>query len=666
MVDNSIKNSIKKLRDIIRLHDFKYYVENSPEISDQEYDNLMKQLKDLEEQNPALVTKDSPTQRVGEQPIEGFKKLKHKVPMLSMDNTYSADELREFDKRVRKNLSKEIIDYAVELKIDGASVSLQYRDGLFEKGATRGDGKTGDDITQSLRTIKSIPLVVQKNKDFPSLLEIRGEVYLDRTTFNNINNQKKKNNEELFANPRNAAAGSLKLHDPRIVSDRSLNIFTYGVGSSSSPLPDSQYDLISYLKKSGFKANTNIKRCKGIDEVISYCDKWQDKRKELDYDIDGMVIKVDSIPYQKALGSTTKAPRWMIAYKFPAERAITKLKNITVQVGRTGSLTPVAELEPVLLSGSRVSRATLHNLDDILRKDIRIGDTVVIEKAGEIIPQVIAPLLSKRVGKEKLFDMPKRCPVCLSKVVQYPDEVAIRCDNIACPAQQKERLRHFASRQAMDIEGLGEAVVEQLIDSKLVNDYADIYELKKSDILKLERMADKSADNLLDGIARSKEQNLSRFIYALGIRHVGIHTADILAREFNSIEKIIKSDIDSLILINDIGPIVAESVCDFFKRSDTKIVLRKLKKAGLKMQEDLGSIDGKLKGMSFVFTGSLQTLTRAKAQDFVKKLSGSVSSSVGKSTTFLVAGKDPGSKLDKAKKFGIKVISEAEFKSMCK
>ncbi|MFH1868568.1 MAG: NAD-dependent DNA ligase LigA [Candidatus Omnitrophota bacterium] len=659
-----IIKDIEELREIIRLHDYKYYVENRPEVSDHEYDRLMQRLKALEDENPTLVSSDSPTQRVGEQPVDGFPKIKHKVAMLSMDNTYSAYELREFDKRVKKNLTDKEISYCVELKIDGASISLLYKDGSLQSGATRGDGETGDDVTASLKTIRSIPLVVREKKNFPKFIEVRGEVYMGRDIFEKINKGKKAQGDDLFANPRNAAAGSLKLLDPKIVAERGLQVFIYGIGHAEGEIPDSQYDSIAFLKARGFTTNPYVKKCDTIEDVIIYCKTWEEKKQALNYDIDGMVIKVDSRKQQNRLGKTTKSPRWMISYKFPAERATTKLKSILVQVGRTGTLTPVAILEPVRLSGSTVSRASLHNVDDIERKDIMIGDTVVIEKAGEIIPQVVAPVLNKRNGDEKRFKMPDKCPSCGGKVGQSPGEVAIRCDNIACPAQLKERIRHFALRQAMDIEGLGYAMVEQLVDNKLVSDCADIYSLKFEDIIKLERMAEKSARNLLDGIDKSKKQPLARLIYSLGIRHVGVHAADILASEFGSIGSLDKQTLDSLTQINEIGPIMAESICEFFKDTHTKEMLDKLRAAGILMEEKVSKKPGKLTGKTFVLTGSLDSFSRIEAQDIIKSLGGRVSSSVSKQTDYLLIGKEPGSKYEKANKFGVKILAEEEFKDL--
>jgi len=488
---------------------------------------------------------------------------------------------------------------------------------------------------------------------------------MDHKVFERINQERQDSGDELFANPRNAAAGSLKLLDAKIAAKRGLQIFIHGIGDTAIDGIDAHSDILSYLGKESFRTNRHLKKCKDIDDVIEYCNKWQSKREYLDYDIDGMVVKVDLISQQRRLGATTKAPRWMIAYKFPAQQAVTKLKNIIIQVGRTGTLTPVAELVPVNLSGSTVSRATLHNMDDIKRKDIMIGDTVIIEKAGEIIPQVIAPVLSKRTGKEERFIMPERCPSCDARTVQYPGEVAIRCDNLMCPAQQKERLRHFASRQGMDIVGLGEAVVDQLIDKKLVRDCADIYSLKLDDICNLERMAQKSAQNLLSGIERSKTQTLARLIYSLGIRHVGVHAADVLASRFGSMENLSKQEAETLMDTSEIGPIMAESIREFFQRDNTGNLLSKLKLAGLNFKNEM-SVEGRFFRKIFIFTGSLDSLSRNQAQDIVKSLGGTITSSINKKIDFVVIGKDPGSKLKKAEELGLNVISEMEFKDLIK
>jgi DNA ligase (NAD+) len=664
MRKQDIKKELRELKEQIRLHDHKYYVENDPLISDYEYDMLLRRVKDIEKERPELIAKDSPTQGIGKDTIQGFKKIRHRAAMLSIDNTYSAQELREFDKRLKKNLSRNDISYTAELKIDGASVSLLYRKGVFMQGATRGDGKSGDEITQNLKAVKSIPLLVKDKDNFPEDIEVRGEVFMDRKIFDALNSQKSQDNQELFANPRNAAAGSLKLLDMEVVRKRQLDIFIFGIGFYRGKLPETQSEILGFLKSQGFYVSPHARKCEGIDEVIAYCNKWQEEKKSLSYDIDGVVVKVDSISYQKQLGATTKAPRWMIAYKFPAQRVKTKLKDITVQVGRTGVLTPVGELEPVSVSGSTVSRATLHNADEIYRKDIRIGDNVIIEKAGEIIPQVVSVVTSDRTGIERVFTMPKNCPSCSSAVARYSEEVALRCVNPRCPAQLKERLKHFCSRQAMDIDGLGEAIIEQLVDRHIVYDCADIYKLSLADILNLDRMADKSADNLLAAIERSKTQPLSRVIYALGIRHIGIHAAEIIAFKFASIENLSQQNIESLTAVNEIGPVMAESIKDFFSRKDTKIVLEKLKSHGISLKSSCSPAGGRLSGKSFVFTGTLSEFSRADAQAKVKSLGGSISTSISRLTSVLVCGSNPGSKKARAQELGVKIITEEEFKDI--
>lgn len=669
MKKSGIKVKIEKLREEIRYHDRLYYIGNKPKIPDREYDALYKKLQKLEEQHPGLITPDSPTQRVGGAPVEGFAVIEHKVQMLSMDNTYSHEELREFDERVQKNLDSEKYDYVVELKIDGVSVSLTYENGIFIRGATRGDGFKGDDVSVNLKTIRSIPLKLNPPKEgrVPKIMEVRGEVYMKHESFNKINKEKEKAGGELFANPRNAAAGSLKLLDPRIVAKRGLDIFAHGIGHLEGALFKSQFELLKGLKELGCKVNPNYKRCANIDEVLKCCDQWQEKRKDLDYGIDGMVIKVNSFAQQKRLGKTTKAPRWMIAYKFPAERVETKLLDIEVQVGRTGVLTPVAILKEVSVAGTRVSRASLHNEDEINRKDIRKGDTVIIEKAGEIIPQVVEVVKSKRTGKERKFVMPSKCRVCKSPTKRIAGEVAVRCENVFCPAQVKERLIHFASRTAMDIEGLGEAMVDQLVDNKLVHDYGDIYYLRFEKVRSLERMGDKSAQNLIDAIEKSKNNPLARLIYGLGIRHAGVHAADILAKTFCSIDELSKQNVEGLIKIHEIGPVMAESIYEFFQNPATKKVLEKLKKAGVKVEEKRRApVSSKLAGKIFVFTGDLKGYSRTEAEELVRNLGGDASSSVSKKTDFVVAGESPGSKYDKAKALGVKIIDEKEFDKMVK
>ena len=661
-----VKHEIEELRKIIRRHDNLYYVRNSPEISDQEYDRLYKKLKDLEDANPDLITPDSPTQRVGGKPSEGFSVVKHIVPMLSMDNTYSADELREFDERVRKNLKGEGYEYVVELKFDGVSISLLYENGIWARGATRGDGVEGDDVSNNLKTIRSIPLSFKEFvKKVPKVVEMRGEVYMTKKIFEQINREKEKEGEELFANPRNATAGSLKLLDPRIVAKRRLNIYIWGIGYCEGRDFKTHTDVFQYLQDAHFRVNPHFKLCKDIEEVVEYCNSWEAKRDKLDFNIDGMVIKVNNREQRERLGVTSKSPRWEIAYKFPAERALTTVEDIIIQVGRTGTITPVAILKPVHLSGTTVSRATLHNFDEIERLDVRIGDKVYVEKSGEIIPKVLSVAKEKRTGKEKAFDLPTACPACGSRLHQAPEEVAIRCENVGCPAQLKERILHFAARDAMDVDGMGEAIVNQLVDKGLVKDYGDIYSLKLNDVKILDRMAQKSAANLINAIEKSKSNELNRLIYALGIRHVGEHSAWVLANNFCSIEKLSAATLDELTAIHEIGPAMAESINNFFNNKDNLKILKKLADAGIKMTAGrLQEKGGKLEGRTIVITGTLKDFSRSQAEALIRKLGGNPSSSISKNTDLLVAGEEAGSKLDKAKALGVKIINEDEFKKL--
>ena len=666
-MERDIEKRIDWLRKEINRHNAKYYVDNKPEISDQEYDALMDELKKLEDAHPELVVPDSPTQKVGGQVLKEFKTIEHRVPMLSIDNTYSPEEIMKFDERVKKNLEADKLDYVVELKIDGVSISLLYENGVFIQGATRGDGFKGDDVTVNLKTIKSLPLKLDAKKDavMPKLFEARGEVYLPARVFLEINEAKEALGEEVFANPRNAAAGSLKLLDSSLVAKRHLDMWIYGVGFVKNSEFKTQSEALNFLKDSGFRVNPNIKKCGSIEEVIEYCKEWQDKRHSLEYDIDGMVIKVDSFSYQRTLGQTSKSPRWMMAYKFPAERKETILEDIIVQVGRTGVLTPVAVLKPIELAGSTVSRASLHNQDEIGRKGVKIGDHVLVEKAGEIIPQVVEAVKKKRNGSEKEFFMPKKCPACGSVVKKLKNEVALRCENMSCPAQLKERIRHFASKEAMDIEGMGDAVAAQLVDNKLVKDYGDIYVLKHEELANLDRMADKSAANLISAIEKSKSNSLARLVYGIGIRHVGARSAWILASRFKSLDRLAKAGIDELQGIYEIGPVMAESIFNFFRTGENKKVIERLKSNGINTKEkDAGPKSGNIEGKNFVVTGSLESLSRQEIEELVRRLGGNASSSVSKNTDYVIAGKDPGSKLDKAKQLGVKIINETEFKRL--
>ena len=658
----AIKKKIEDLRNNILYHDRKYYVEDNPEISDYEYDRLLRELKELEDVYPQLVTPDSPTQRVGGEPAEKFQTVEHMLPMLSLDNTYSNDELIEFDTRVKKGLEGEEPEYIVELKIDGLGVALIYENGLFIRGATRGDGTKGEEITQNLKTIRSIPLKIKVNGPALSYIEVRGEVFLTHQGFDRINAEREDRGEPLFANPRNAAAGSLRLLDPSITASRPLDIFIYNISYVRDSVFKTHFESLQTLKRLGFKTNPNTVFCRDLKEVMHYVEVWREKREELDYDVDGLVIKVNSLEQQKRLGSTTKHPRWAIAYKYQAEQAFTRIEEIIVQVGRTGSLTPVAILEPVRLAGSIIKRATLHNEDEIIRKDIRIGDTAVIEKGGEVIPKVLRVVNEKRKGNEVRFKMPERCPVCGAAVFRPEGEVVARCTGSACPAQLKERLHHFAARTAMDKDHLGPAIIDQLVEKNIVKDVADIYSLDLATLSGLERMAEKSAQNLLNAIDRSKDAGFLRLVYALGIRYVGERIAQIISQEYSSMDDLIKARREDLESIPEIGPRVAESIVVFFLQEENRRVLKKLKDAGVQMhskrEEKKG---GLLEEKQFVLTGTLERFTRDQAKEIIKRLGGRVTSFVTKKTDYVVVGRDPGSKYDRAKELGITIIDEEGF-----
>ncbi|MFB0528084.1 MAG: NAD-dependent DNA ligase LigA [bacterium] len=666
-----VKRKVEKLREEIRHHDYRYYVLNQPEISDKEYDDLVKKLKQLEKQHPQLITPDSPTQRVGEKPLIGFKTVKHRVAMLSLDNTYSSEEIEEWDKRVHKGLPREKVEYVVELKIDGVGVSLTYQESVFLVGATRGDGVTGDDITQNLKTVKSIPLrfLTTESSQLPHLIEVRGEVFMEKSDFEKLNVEKKKKGEALFANPRNAAAGSLKLLDSQLTAGRKLNCFIHSFGTlEGGKVYKTHWEFLQSAKRLGLRVNPQIKLCKNINEVISYCENWDNKRGRLGYEIDGMVIKVNSLAQQKRLGYTMKSPRWAIAYKFPAQQATTTLQDIVLQVGRTGVITPVAMLKPVECGGVTISRATLHNFDEIKRLDVRIGDRVIVERAGEVIPKIVKVVESVRKGRREIFEVPEKCPECGGRITkEKEEEVAYRCINPSCPAQLERGLVHFASRNAMDIEGFGESVVEQVVRNGLVKDFAGIYSLIKQDFLKLELFAEKRAQNLLDAIEKSKERPLARLLFALGIRHVGEKAAETLAEEFGSINALMEAEEDELERIPEVGPALAGSVREFFRQKEIKILIDKLKKAGLRTeQKRVRKGPQVLAGKTFVFTGELKGYSRAEAEELVKNLGGKASSSVSKQTSYVVIGESPGSKYGKAKALGVPVLSEEQFEKLVK
>lgn len=660
-----LRKKIESLREKIRHHDYMYYVLSQPEISDKEYDVLMRQLKALEDKYPQYKTGDSPTVRVSGGILEGFKTVKHKQKMFSLDNTYSFEELKDWDERVQKGLvGDEKVQYVAELKIDGVSANLTYEKGKLCIGATRGDGETGEDVTQNIKTIRAIPLVL-RSRNIPDFIEIRGEVYMERRDFEILNREREKENEVLFANPRNATSGSLKLLDTGLVAKRRLNFFAHSLGEYKGADISTQWEFLGILKEWGLRTNSHSKLCNSLDEVIGYCNSWQEKREKLGYDIDGTVIKINNIAQQKRLGFTLKSPRWAVAYKFPARQATTQVLKINLQVGRTGVITPVAELKPVECGGVIIRHATLHNFDEIKRLNVKEGDSVLIERAGEVIPKVVKVVKSK--GK-KPFQVPKKCPVCLGEVIKEKEEdVAYRCINPSCPAQLERGLFHFASRQAMDIEGMGEAVVEQLVKKGLVKNFADIYFLKKEGLLKLELVKDKKAQNLLDAIEKSKHQSLSRFIYALGIRHVGEKAAYVLAQRFKTLDNIINADIQDFDVIYEVGSVMAESIAEFFKQPSIHQLIKKLKEAGLNLEEKVTVIKkSALRGKTVVFTGELKNFTRSQAESLVRQFGGNTSSGVSKSTDFVVAGENSGSKYDKARKLGIKVINEDEFKEMMK
>jgi len=650
---------INELRKEIRRHEHLYYVLDKPEISDYEYDKLFRKLIELENKYPEFITDDSPTRRVGGTPLSSFSSVTHKVSLLSLDNAMDEEEFLEFDKRVREGIKKDKIEYVCELKIDGLAVTLTYKKGVFVEGSTRGDGVHGENITQNLRTIKSIPLILNEPID----IEVRGEVYLPYDDFVKLNEKRETEDEPKFANPRNAAAGSLRQLDSKITASRPLDIFCYYAIIPHSKFK-THYENLEYIKKLGFKVNRNIKICEGIKEVEKYIKYWNEARERLNYEIDGIVIKVNNLNDQQTLGLTSRAPRWAIAFKYPPMQAETVIEDIKVQVGRTGAITPVAHLKAVHLAGVTVKRATLHNEDEIRRKGIKIGDHVVVQRAGEVIPEVVKVIKEKRTGKEKEFNMPKRCPVCSYELYRPEGESILRCINASCPTQVKERIIHFATREAMDIEHVGPAVVEQLVENKFIKNIADLYSLRKDDLLKLERFADKSAQNIIDSIQRSKKVPHYRVLYGLGIRMVGRHVASLIARHYDSLDDLFDVKEEALEKIEGVGPKVAKSVKHFFSQKDNRHLVEKLKKSGVNIIAEKKSGPQPFKGKTFVFTGGLESMTRPDAEELVRKMGGHPSSSVSKNTDYVVAGVDPGSKHDKAKKLGVKILSEKEFKDI--
>ncbi len=653
---------IAQLRSVIQEHDYKYHVLDQPSISDFEYDQLMQELIALETAHPDLITPDSPTQRVGGQLLEGFEKVTHKAPMLSLSNAFGAEDLRDFDRRVRSLIAGESFDYVAELKIDGLAVSLIYENGVFVRGATRGDGEVGEDITANLKTIKSLPLVLPRSLT----IEVRGEAYLPKREFERINREREAAGEALFANPRNAAAGSLRQLDPKIVGRRNLSIFTYAIGSIEGEAVETHASGMNLLQKLGFKVNPERRRLPDIDAVIEFVESWTgERRATLPYEIDGIVIKVNQTSFYPRLGTTAKSPRWAIAYKFAAEQAETVLRDIIVNVGRTGAVTPTAVLEPVRLAGTTVSRATLHNEDMIRELDVMLGDTVVVQKAGDIIPEIVRVVTDKRTGDERPFSMPTHCSECGAELIRFAGEAAIRCINPQCPAHNREGIIHFVSRDAMNIDGLGEQIVTQLFDSKLVQDPADLYSLSMEDLLPLERMGQKSAQNLLDSIARSKENSLERLIFGLGIRFIGEKAAKVLADHFDTLDGLMQASLDEMVAVPEIGPKMAESIKEYFAQESTQRVIEKLRRAGVnfayKRPTVMMSEDSPFSGKTFVLTGTLASMDRKEAGRLIEQRGGKLTGSVSKNTDYLLAGEKAGSKLDKARELGVKVLDEAAF-----
>ena len=663
----SIENEIQKLRDQIRYHEHRYYVLNDPEISDFEFDQLMRRLQDLEREHPGLVTPDSPTQRVGGEPAEEFPKVRHSVPMISLDNTYSVEELRDFDRRVRELSGRSRVDYVGELKLDGLSMALTYELGVLTRGVTRGDGITGEEVTANVRTIRAVPLRIDKKKvgllgrpEAWDRFEVRGEVIMPRAAFARLNAQREAAGEPKFANPRNSAAGTIRLLDSRIVAQRQLDMYLYQVlVNGTAPLAE-HWKVLDALARMGFKVNRQRRLCHSFEEMLDYIQEWESKRETLDYEIDGIVVKMNETGLWDELGSTAKSPRWAVAYKYPARQATTVVKDIRAQVGRTGTLTPVADLEPVDVGGVTVSHATLHNMDEIERLGLRIGDTVLIQRAGEVIPQVVKVVKPAADGRE--FHMPKRCPVCGGDIYRAEGEVAYRCVNTACPAKLKESLLHFAGRRAMDIDGLGDALVDQLVDKGLVKDVADLYSLAHEQITNLERMGDKSASNLLSEIENSRNAELARIIFALGIPFVGERTAQLLADHFGSLDKLARESREELEEVFEVGPKMAEGIAEFFREKHNLQVLDKLRRAGLRFEQKAPrQKGGRLAGKQFVLTGTLPHYSRDEATKMIEQAGGRVTGSVSKKTDYVVAGSEAGSKLDKAKSLGVTILDEADW-----
>jgi DNA ligase (NAD+) len=654
-----------ELRKQLNHHNYRYHVLDDPEISDAAYDGLLRELLEVEAERPDLVTPDSPTQRVGAEPLSGFGTVTHPVPLLSLANVFDFDELKAWQARTARLLGGESFDMVCELKIDGLAVALTYEDGMLKTGATRGDGLTGEDVTQNIRTINSVPLSVS-GEGMPAGFEVRGEVYLPKSGFERINRERAAAGQPLYANPRNTAAGSLRQLDPKATAYRPLDVFIYSLGWLNNGAPDNHWDTMQWLGSMGFKLNPNNRVCRTIEEVEDYFKEWTENREGLDYGVDGIVVKVSSFALQRRLGEVGRDPRWAVAYKFPAEQAVTQLLDIRINVGRTGALNPYAVLDPVVVGGAQIRQATLHNEDDILRKNLRIGDWVVVERAGEVIPQVVKPIKSRRTGKEKVFSMPKRCPVCDSEVVRLEDEANHYCVNASCPALFSQLLKHFVGRGMMDIDGMGESLTTALIDAGLVTDVADLYTLTKEQLMDLERMGEKSSENIVASIEASKGRSLERLLFALGIRHVGGETAKLLAESFSDLDALAKASIEELTDIPSIGPKVAESIVAYFGEERNRAFLTKLKKAGVDPHHEVSVPVGPqpLAGLTIVVTGKLETVSREQVEALVRQRGGKVGSSVSKNTSYLVAGADAGSKLRKAEQLDVPRLTEKEFLEM--
>ncbi len=671
-----LHKEVEQLRDLIRHHEHRYHVLDDPEISDAEFDRLMEQLKALETQNPSLIRPDSPTQRVGGKPREGVTKAAHSTPLLSLDNTYSQEELLEFDRRVRESAGKDRVEYVAELKMDGMSMTVLYEQGLLHRAVTRGDGTVGEDVTENARTIRSLPLslnavALSKAKLGPDL-EVRGEVILGSKAFERINGERERQGLAKFANPRNATAGSIRMLEPSFVAERHLDCFCYGLlVNARAPLAEHR-QVLATLSALGFKVNPHWRHCRNIEQALEFCQEWEAKRESLPYEIDGVVIKVNSIALQSEMGATAKAPRWAVAYKYAARQAVTRVHQIEVQVGRTGALTPVALLEPVSLGGVTVSRATLHNEDEVRRLGLKIGDTVVVERGGDVIPKVVRveteerPKHSRERGRKlRNFRMPSRCPVCKGRVVREEDEVASRCVNANCPAKLKESILHFAGRKVMNIDGLGEALVDQLVDGELVRNVADIYQLTEEKLIKMERMGRKSAENLLGEIDQSRENSLARVVFALGIRFVGERTALLLAGHFGSMDKLASAAQEELEAVPEVGPKVAASIFNFFREPQNQKLIERLRDERLQFEQKSQAVkSARLAGATFVLTGELTNYTREEAKQKIEQEGGRVTGSVSKKTDYVVAGSDPGSKREKARTLGVKILDEAQLDSL--